>query len=158
MADEVVAEVNVNIDVSVERKKPRLLSLLFCDFASFTKDDKVNLLGVFDRIYVGQEEKLTPVFNVYIRTAEVVDGFASTIFGPDNLPAVQFFSQVLEQKFTENYPHQVQTLVGMQLKAEKEGVYWFDITHRGVSIGGAGLVIEHRKSKADKERATDTYV
>ncbi|HKZ79363.1 MAG TPA: hypothetical protein VJ124_13900 [Pyrinomonadaceae bacterium] len=51
-----------HVNVPEERKRPRLLSILFCDFASFTIDKKVNLLGIFDRIYVHPEQKKTPVF------------------------------------------------------------------------------------------------
>jgi hypothetical protein len=156
MPEEVFAQPNVNVDLSTERKKPRLLSLLFCDFASITKDDKVNLLGIFDRIYIDPEQKTTPNFVIFIRVGELAEGFATTVFGPDDLPVLQLFS-VPQEPFTPNLPRQVQTLITLRLKVEKEGVYWFDISYRGASLGGAGLVIEYRKTE-DKQSGTDTYI
>ncbi|HYN24970.1 MAG TPA: hypothetical protein VES69_07980 [Pyrinomonadaceae bacterium] len=157
VSEQIKDQVTVNIDLPTERQRARLLSLLFCDFVNFTKDDKVNLLGIFDRIYVHPEKRMTPNFAMYIRVAEITSGFAITVFAPDDLPAVQFHSKVAEKVFTPNAPRQVQTVIGVQFQVNKEGVYWFDVTHEGSSIGGAGLVIEYRKSE-EKESGTDTYV
>ena len=156
MPEEVFAQPNVSVDPATERQKPRLLSLLFCDFASITKHDKVNLLGIFDRIYIDPEQKTTPNFVVFIRVGELVEGFATTVFGPDDLPVLQLFS-VPQKPFTPNLPRQVQTLITLRLTVEKEGVYWFDISHGGTSLGGAGLVVEFRKTE-DKQSGTDTYI
>lgn len=148
---------SVNIEVSKEREKPRLLALLFCDFASFTKDDKVNLLGIFDRIFVDSDEKRTPRFAVFTRVAEVT-GFTTTIFDPDGMPSVQAETKIqADVKFTEGYPRQMQTLTAMQFEIRKPGVYWFDISFEGESLGGAGLAIEYRQTE-EKQSGTDTYV
>jgi hypothetical protein len=149
----------VDIDVAEERLRPRLLALLFCDFASFTKDEKVNLLGVFDRVFVDPEERQSPTFIMYVRVAEALEGLTHTIFGPTNQPVLQAVigppAQVKERVC--NRPQQVQALIALQFKAEIEGVFWFDISYRGKSLGGAGLVVEYRKTE-DKQGGTDTYV
>ncbi len=38
-----------------------------------------------------------------------------------------------------------------------EGVYWFDVSFKGQSVGGAALVIEFRETE-DKAGGTDTYI
>ena len=147
-----------SIDVAAERKKPRLLSLLFCDFANSTHDKKVNLLGVFDRIFVHPETKQTPVFTLYVRTAETVgERLTVTLFNPAGKPGLGFQFGGEEQTYTPNLPAQIQLVIGLQFKAETEGPYWFDISYKGVSLGGAGLVVEHRAVEAH-HGGTDTYI
>ena len=155
-SEQVVVSASVDIELSKERKKPRLLALLFCDFASIAKDDKINLLGTFDKIYVDPEKRTTPMFVVYVRVAEVSEAFAITVFGPDDLPTLQMFS-VPPSAFTEGLPRQVQTIIRFQFKLEKEGTYWFDISYQGSSLGGAGLPIEYRPGK-EQESGTESYV
>lgn len=158
MADQVAVPVlATNVDVSKERPKPRLLALLFCDFSNLTKDDKPNLLGVFDRIFVDPEKKTTPPFAIFVRVAEVVDAFNITLFDPDNQPAFSVLSVPQAQVYTEGLPRQTQTALAVQFKTEKAGPFWCDVSYKGESLGGAGLVIEYRKSE-DKNSGTDTYV
>jgi len=149
----------VDIDVAEERLRPRLLALVFCDFASFTKDDKVNLLGVFDRIFVDPEERQSPPFIMYVRVAEALEGLTHTIFGPTNQPILQAVlgppDEIKER--VGNRPQQVQALIALHFRVEVEGVFWFDISHKGKSLGGAALTVEYRKTE-DKQGGTDTYV
>lgn len=150
-------EYAARLDVASERTKPRLLSLLFCDFASFTLDKKVNLLGIFDRVFVHPENKLTPVFTLYVRTAEAIEEKINvTLFTPDNQAGMGLQFGGEEQVYTPNLPAQVQLVVGLQFKADMEGPYWFDISYKQKSIGGAGLVVEYRTE--EKEHGTNTYV
>ncbi|HEY2972034.1 MAG TPA: hypothetical protein VGJ48_05940, partial [Pyrinomonadaceae bacterium] len=80
-----------SLDTAKEREKPRILSILFCDFANFTVDKKVNLLGIFDRIYVHPEKKKTPLFTLFIRTAETIEERVSiTLFDPKGAPRLAF--------------------------------------------------------------------
>ena len=148
-----------NIVVAEERKRPRLLGLIFCDFASTTKDDKPNLLGVFDSIVVDRERRITPPFVVYIRVAELADTFVTTVFNPDEVPVVQFRSVIAPVDSTSpSLPRQAQTLLPIQISdIRKEGVYWFDVSYQGNSIGGAGLPI-HYKKEGDQTSGTQTYV
>lgn len=157
MSDQIAQVPNPNIDVSVERGKARLLALLFCDFTNTTNDKKPNLLGVFDRIYVDPEQPITPPFVAFIRVAEVTDSFDITMIGPDDLPAFQIKSVPSGTAFTEGLPRQVQTAILLQFEIKREGVFWLDISYRGVSLGGAGLTIEYRKGEV-KQSGTDTYI
>jgi hypothetical protein len=145
------------VDLATERSKPRVLSLLFCDFASFTIDKKVNLLGIFDRIFVHPEKKQTPIFTLFIRTAETIEErLTVTLFRPDGKPGLGFQFGGQKQTYTPNLPAQIQLLIGLQFVAEIEGAYWFDVSYKEKSIGGAGLVVEYRTEQ--KEHGTDTYV
>jgi hypothetical protein len=152
-----VPVVATNIDASQERAKPRLLSLLFCDFSNITNDGKPNLFGVFDRIFIDPKNPTTPPFVVFVRVAEVVEGFDITIFDPNNEPAMGIKSVAREAKYTEGFPRQLQTALRLQFDTKKQGVFWVDVAYKGVSLGGAGLTIEFRETEA-KDGGTDTYV
>lgn len=158
MSDETEVEPKINIDIVQERKKARLISLLFCDFASFTKDDKVNLLGIFDRVFVHPERKQTPRFALFLRTAEATqEPIQVTVFDPHDNVILAFNFGGEEQKFALDLPAHVQLLVDIQFMASMEGVYWFDVSYEGESLGGAGLVVQFRATE-NKEGGTDTYI
>ena len=158
MAEQVAVPVlATNIDVAQERLKPRLLALLFCDFTNVTKDDKPNLLGVFDRIFVDPEKRTTPPFVIFVRVAEVAEAFNITLFDSDNQPAVSIVSVPRSQVDSEGMPRQTQTALAVQFKTEKAGTFWCDVSYKGVSLGGAGLVIEYRRSE-DNNGGTDTFI
>src|SRR5450432_3853051 len=150
MSEQPTIALGVNFELAAERRKPRLLALLFCDFTNMTKDDKPNLLGVFDRIYVDAEKRMTPPFAVFARVAEVIDGFDITVFGPDDLPAIQVKSVPGAGFNEEGLPRQIQTALMFRFEVHKEGTFWFDISYKGVSLGGAGLPIQYRKTE-DKD-------
>jgi hypothetical protein len=150
------------LDIPATRKQARLLSLLFCDFANRTGDDKVNLLGIFDRVYVHPEIRKSPPFVLYARAAEAFeDSLWVRVFDPDNQPLVEVRFDVnlapprLEHE--EGWPKQIQFLLPIQLTLKKEGVYWFDIAYRDFSLGGAGLVVKFRKIE-EGESGTDTFL
>jgi len=153
-----VKEYSEQFNARIEREKPRLLSLLLCGFSNFTIDKKVNLLGVFDRIYVPPENKRTPVFTLFVRTAEAIEEpLAVTLFTPDNKLGMAFQFGGEPQVYTPGLPAQVQLAIGIQFIAEVQGPYWFDISYKGISLGGAGLVVEHRAME-EKHGGTDTYI
>ena len=104
-----------------------------------------------------KEQRLN--FVIYIRLAEVTEGFATTVFAPDDTPAMQMWSAPNQTTYSQDLPRQVQVVMGIQFKVEKEGSYWFDVSYKGVSLGGAGLPIEYRPVKEEEENSgTDTYV
>jgi len=153
-----------HIDLSDERSRPRLLALLFCDYINQTVEGKVNLAGVFDRIYVHPEKKRTPRFALFVRFAEALDSPVTlTVFGPEGDPVFGFqfdpnrsqFEALPERR--SDYPKQIQAVLGMQFKAETEGVYWFDISFRSQSLGGAGLPVEFIK-EGENVSGTDTFI
>ncbi|HKG60657.1 MAG TPA: hypothetical protein VKB05_12935 [Pyrinomonadaceae bacterium] len=153
-----------HVNLSDERSKPRLLALLFCDYINQTKEEKTNLVGVFDRIYVHPDKKKTPRFALFIRFAEALDGPVTlTVFGPSGQPvfgaefdanAAQF--EAVRERQPE-YPRQVQAIVGLQFEAKTEGLYWFDVSYMSQSLGGAGLPVEFIK-EGEKTGGTDTFV
>ena len=155
---EALKDYTVRLNLPEQRKKPRLLSLLFCDFANFTLDKKINLLGIFDRIYVPPNNTKTPVFTLYVRTAETVEErLIVTLFDPDGKVGMAFQFGGEQLTYTPGLPAQVQLAIGVQFAADKQGPYWFDVSYKGVSLGGAGLVVEHR-SMEESHGGTDTYI
>jgi hypothetical protein len=157
MSEQPVVAPSVDIEVSIEKQKPRLLALLFCDFTNTTNDDKPNLLGVFDRIFVDPEKRMTPPFVVFVRVAEVSEPFKITMIGPDSVPALQVTSQPIDTAHTEGLPRQVQSFLVLQFEAKMQGVFWFDISYKDKTLGGAGLTIQYRKMEG-KQSGTDTYI
>jgi hypothetical protein len=149
------------VDVSGGRTRSRLLSLLFCDYSSMTDDRKMNLLGIFDRIYVHPEHQQSGRFVLYGRTAETFeDSLWVRVFDPDNEPSVEIKIDPAEaaEQFREDWPKhapkQFQFAIPIQMKFSKSGTYWFDIAYRDFSLGGTGLVVEYRRLGED-QNATD---
>lgn len=158
MSKEATVEPKVSTSIAQERKKPRLLSIVFCDFASFTKEDKTNLLGIFDRVFVHPEVKQTPRFVLFVRTAETIeDQIQVTAIDPQGNVNLGFSYGGEKHEFTPNLPAQMQLVIDVQFIASIEGLYWFDVSYKGKSLGGAGLVVEYRQME-EKEGGTDTYI
>jgi Family of unknown function (DUF6941) len=157
------------IDLPKGRVRPRLLSLLFCDFANRTDDHKLNLIGVFDRIYVHPDIRKSPPFILYGRSAQTFeDALWVRVFDPDNEPQVEIkFDppskeqiQTLREAQVErdpDDPDQFQFYIPIQMTFKKKGTYWFDVSYRNFSLGGAGLVVRIRKLGEEKN-ATDTFI
>jgi hypothetical protein len=153
-----VAEIPVSIDIETELQKPRLISLLFCDFVNETDDKKANVLGVFDRVYVHPDNNITPRFWLFLRTAETHKGRVNTtIIAPDNKTIEQLASYYTDEPvIASEIPVNLQGVIPIQFMARIEGVYWFDISYEGESLGGAGLVVEFRETET-RQGGTDTY-
>jgi hypothetical protein len=158
-------EYTSRLDLENERAKPRLLAVLFADYLNHTKEDKVNLMGVYDRIYVNRELKKTPPINLFVRLSEALETPISvTVFSPANKPmsSVQFAAS--RRQFEESgnrppeYPKQWQTAMTLQFPVETEGVYWFDISYKGQTLGGVGLPIEFLPEGIKEDGGTDTFV
>ncbi|MDQ5847277.1 MAG: hypothetical protein M3539_18480 [Acidobacteriota bacterium] len=150
------------IDLADMRKRPRLLSLLFCDFHNLTVDGKANVIGIFDRIYVRPDAPRTPRFVLYGRTAETFNDILwIRVFDPDNKPVAEIrFDAPSKFQFPEGrdteLPKQAQFMLPIGLAVTKPGVFWFDIAYGNISIGGAGLVIKYVEE--GKQIGTDTYI
>ena len=154
-SSEEIARRQANIDLAKELKKPRLVSVLFCDFANQTVEGKLNLLGIFDRIFVDPELKKTPPVGFFVRTGGTFDGPVEiTILDPnDQMVAVLSFAADDMSK-TEGKHFQMQVVGKVQFPTSTEGLYWFDISYQGESLGGTGLQIEYRKLEADNNEHT----
>ena len=147
------------VDVQKERAKPRLASILFCDYWNQTEDGKTNLMGIFDRIYVHSKGRLTPNFVLFIRSVNTIEeSLKVRVFAPDGSPAVGIdFDAFDASVFTPNLPANVQSTLNLRFPVESEGVYWFNVFYKGESLGGAGLVIEYRQTE-ERKGGTDTYI
>ena len=74
----------VQAPAAEEACTPRLTALLFCDYASQSVDGKYNLLGIFDRIFIGGRPPIMPTYNAYIRLAGMSAGPMEVLgFDPD---------------------------------------------------------------------------
>ncbi|HEV2880577.1 MAG TPA: hypothetical protein VGX24_04660 [Pyrinomonadaceae bacterium] len=147
------------IDIEKERATPRLVSLLFCDFWNQAEDGKINLIGIFDRIYVHSKGRLTPYFVLFIRSVDTIEeSLKVRVFAPDDSPVVGIdFDDFDASVFTPNLPANVQSILKIRFPVESQGVYWFNVFYKGESLGGAGLVVEYRETEGRKG-GTDTYV
>ncbi|MBA3243210.1 MAG: hypothetical protein H0T60_18475 [Acidobacteria bacterium] len=160
MSNEIETTVNANMDSSKKWQQPRLESILFCDSYSITEDGKTNLLGIFDRIYVDPEIKQTPPFKIFTRTAETKQDSIQIIgYAPNGaISTVVAFGRIPASEFTPNLPANLHSIANMgPFHVPMEGVYWFDVSFKGQSVGGAALVIEFRETE-DKAGGTDTYI
>jgi hypothetical protein len=160
LSNDIESAVNTNMDISKEWQRPRLVSILFCDSYKMAEDGKADLIGVFDRIYVHPEIKNTPPFTLFVRTAETLEGLIQIIcYAPDGeIPTVVNYASAPESAFTPNLPANLQGISHMNpFHISMEGIYWFDVTFRGQSLGGAGLAIAFRETE-DKTGGTDTYI
>ena len=141
-------EFTLRIDPAAEREKPRLVSILFFDYANVTTERKLNLMGIFDRIYVDQKTKKTTPIGVFIRVCKAWDApIRATIIDPDNKPIGGLAFSVDPAQYPENKPDQLQSLGRVEFQATVEGTYWLDISYREQSLGGAPLLVEFRDLK-----------
>lgn len=153
----------LEIDLAGGKARPRLLSLLFCDLANQTTDQKMNLIGVFDRVFVHPDVKTSPRFFIYGRTAQAFeDNLWVRVFDPDDEPQVEIRfdpppKDILDKDRNADDPKQMQFYIPIQMTFTKQGTYWFDVSYQNFSLGGAGLVVRHRKL-GESENATDTFI
>ena len=149
MVEDTAAIPEVNIEVAQERAKPRLVSLLFYDFANRTGNGKLNLLGIFDRIIVDAEKKRTRSFGLFIKTAETHDGIIRILILDPNgqlIAGLDFGLAEKEYPKDEKY-HVAQASGGIEFDTPVEGLYWFDASYNGKSLGGTGLQVDFNSSE-----------
>lgn len=140
-----LAKVTPNIDANAERKRPRLVAILFCMFFSADAQGRFNHLGCFDRIFVDPTTRETGQFTLVVRTAETREkGVVITFLDPSNnvLAAVVFDEPVSAP--TDKTMH-LQYSGSIGFTATTEGSYWIDVSYKGESIGGESLNIAFGK-------------
>ena len=141
-------KIDIPADVTVEREKSRLVAILFFDFANQTDTRKLNLNGVFDRLFVDLKEKKTVPFGVLVRTAKTLDfPVQVAILAPNGTIAGGFVFSVKSEEIGNQKPDMIQFVGNVQFIAPVEGDYWFDVSFKGKSIGGCPLKIEFRDLK-----------
>jgi hypothetical protein len=140
-----LAKVTPNIDANVERRRPRLVALLFCMFFSSDGRGRYNHLGCFDRIFVDPATKETGQFILVVRTAETREkGVVISFLDPSNnvLAAVIFDEP---SSMPTDKPMHLQYSGSIGFTATTEGSYWIDVSYKGESLGGASLIIDFGK-------------
>lgn len=137
-----MTELQPNIDAEAERKKPRLVAILFCMYYSTDAENRNNILGTFDRVFADPGTKQTGQFILVVRTYETREkGVVITILDPANqVVAAAVFDK--PQALPPDKPMHLQYSGAINFTATSEGVYWFDVSYKGESIGGESLTVE----------------
>ena len=150
-----LTEVSINFDFGSEIEKPRLVSLLFFDFANQTSDGKVNLSGIFDRLLVSPETKKTVPIGIFVRTARTYDSPVTvSIISPGKKPVGGFaFTMTRQEREAQGGKGDgmMQILARVQFDAPSEGEYWFAVGFDGQTIGGCPLLVEFREKEIGEE-------
>jgi hypothetical protein len=158
LPDEVASLVSeIPLDLDAEKAMPRLVALLFFDYGNETADRKLNLVGVFDRLFVDEETKKTVPIGVFLRTAQTVDlpVYVSIISPEKKAVGGLQFSIARESTEVDGRKHLMfQMLARIQFEAPVEGTYWFNVAFDGKSLGGCPLQIEFRNFKEVQEGIT----
>jgi hypothetical protein len=146
-----IAEYQPKIDAEAERKKPRLVAILFCMYYSSDKEARNNILGCFDRIYADPATKQTGQFILVVRTSETREkGIVISVLDPANkaIAAVVFDAP---EPLPSDKPMHLQYAGPINFTATTSGPYWFDVSYQGKSIGGESLIVEFGKpAEAEK--------
>lgn len=152
MSDDAVLIPQVTIDVAQVLPKPRLEAALFCEYANRTEDGKTNLSGIFERILVNRETKLSGGFFLFVRLAEAGEGpIQIVLFDPANKPVLAIGTDLSGEPFKGNYPKMIQVLDRVAFQATEMGIYWLDVSYKGDSLGGAPLIVEMRPEAEKKD-------
>jgi hypothetical protein len=149
----------VSINVAEERKKPRLVAILFCEYATQTATETPVFAGCFDRLYFSKgEAKVTSLFYLYVQTGETRQGdLQIAIFSPnDELHMAISFDMGEGREYSPGYPVQAKVLQKIRFPVPFEGNYWFDVSCNGQSLGGRALIIEFEKEEAKEDERGDT--
>lgn len=153
---EVTAEWDFDLDT--EKARPRLVSLLFFDYANETADRKLNLAGVFDRLFVDTETKKSVPIGVFVRVAEAYDSpVFVNIVSPEKKAVGGFAFSVSRKDVKEKIGDKFamfQILARVEFETPVEGTYWFNVAFDGNSLGGCPLVVEFRNFKEVRDGIT----
>jgi hypothetical protein len=158
LPDEAVLTSEWPFDLDEEKVMPRLVALLFFDYGNETADHKLNLSGIFDRIFVDKVAKKTVPIGVFVRTAETFDTpVYVSIVSPESKPVGGFAFSIprkdAQQASGQKYA-MFQIMARIQFDAPVEGTYWFNIAFNGKLLGGCPLVVEFRDFKEIKDGIT----
>lgn len=136
----------VTIDVAAERRRPRLEALLFAEYATKSEGGLYHLSGCFNRLLFSKGEKrITNRFYLYVQTGETRDGeFQVAVFSPGNELLLAMSFEIETAEYSPKYPTQFHLLHRVQFPVPVEGNYWFDVSYRGESLGGAPLIIDFK--------------
>lgn len=142
------ASSGIVIPANLDPEQPRLVAILFFDYSNQTEAGKLNLNGIFDRLFVDTKEKRTVPFGIFVRTAKTLDAPVQVaILTPKRKPTGGIAFSVNSADLGDQKPDMVQFLGNVQFDAPVEGNYWFDVSFRGERLGGCPLKIEFKDFK-----------
>lgn len=150
-----IEQLAVSVDVAAELKKPRLVTIIFCDYASLAKDGKANLMGCFDRFFLKASAENTGTFWLYIRTAETWDGEVQfALVNAQNEPVAGFTfntSEVVPLP-SKDRPAFFQFIGQLAFAIAEPGFYWADVSFNGIPLGGTPLTIQYLPEKEEESK------
>jgi hypothetical protein len=134
---------------SIERNKPRLETVLFCDHATVTTEGKAILWGIFNRALIDPEAEAQVLCYLFVRTVETVEeAIRIRVLDPNGRVVVEGAGDEPDREAP--WPRYVQTLQRVILSQLVEGLYWVDVVYKGLSLGGAHLIVEFGKMAPEK--------
>ena len=146
---------STEIDRTIDMARPRLVALIFCDWANVTTDQKFNLIGTFDRITVSASDKRPPLFALYIRLANTLeDDVHLQVYNPDGTSALEGRFKPQDISSSVHNPIFLQIAARLQFEAEQDGLYWFEVLYQGQSLGGTALTVQIASSEEQEANAT----
>jgi len=146
MAEEPAETTTANMSLAESRKQPSIIALLFCDYAKTSPEGKLNISGIFDRIFVDPDIKKTPTFYVFLKLQEVFGSAEFHILNPAGKIIGAALYEVKQDAAKSDELNFTQASIRfMELETEEEGLYWFEIVYKGHSLGGTGLKVEFKK-------------
>jgi hypothetical protein len=142
----IAAQYQPKIDATRERKKARLVALVFCMYFSIDQQGRKNLLGCFDRIYADPVTKQTGQFILVVRTMETRSGeLVASILDPNNQSIAAIIFEAPSIEVPPDMPMHLESYGPINFNASIEGAYWVDVSYQGRSLGGESLTVEFRK-------------
>ena len=143
MAD-VTEAPSANVDILQERQKARLEAVLFCEHASLTADGKANLHGTFDQIAISVDETVENpgiALFLFVKVAQIFGRLDMRVFDPKGNIVLGGFADIARGEYLDDQVPRGQVLSPMSFPTPLAGIYWFDVSHNGQSLGGSGLTI-----------------
>ena len=115
-------------------------------------------MGSFERFTFSPiEARVTPPFQVFIRTSQTREGrFQTTVLDPNGKIVLGLAFSVNKTSFSEDMPATVDFLDRIQIPVPIEGTYWFDVSFNGESLGGAPLVVVFEKHEEVRDEPSKT--
>jgi hypothetical protein len=122
---------------------PRLICMIFADWAANTVDGKGVLAGVFDRVHLYPHQLGQPLSCfLFIKTSMMHEEATIVhIHQPDGKHIGGFVLAVPEQFVPYGPPNSIQIVSPITMIFPVPGVYWFNFWYRGLSVGQIPLPI-----------------
>ena len=128
----------------IEHSVPRLNALLFAEWASETQSGKHAICGIFDKVQIMRGGSLPLTFYLYLRTVQTHRDIVEVrLTSPSGIEVASLSIEAIEPPnvLSDDSPVIVQGTSLLTMIFDQIGVYWFDVSYRGESLGKAPLVV-----------------